>query len=84
MKLGAKVNVFQDGKRARKGSGVVTATRNGHHIKVRFTYEAMTTETWFRKSKVRHGKWPRRHQQYEGWTNIDCFCPWFSVLKEKK
>jgi len=57
MKRGKTVAVCYDGKSGRRVPGVVTETRRGHHIKVRFkpwgVDEAPEVEAWFRRDRPR-------------------------------
>lgn len=79
MKYGDKVAVFYDGKLCRGAKGIVTKTKNGHHIKVKFTYDGKEIEAWFRKHANPYGD-----RYYSGWakdiqSGEDFF--WFKVLK---
>lgn len=84
MKVGTKVAVCQDGKWGRRVPGIVIQQRNGHHIKVRFTYPGEPeTEFWARRTPAIHGRW-NLPVRWGGWADVDCFCPWFSVSKWKE
>lgn len=93
MKRNQEVAVCHDGKWSRRVKGTVIATRNGHHIKVRFSHPEIdtTVEFWARKvKKVCYCKVSGRfinfrHPAYfAGWADADYFCPYFSVYKWKE
>lgn len=92
MKRGTQVAVCHDGKWGRRVQGEVVATRNGHHVKVRFPHPmtGSPVEFWVRKRPaVRY----RRERttgcittirlkspaSFAGWADIEYFCPWFAV-----
>lgn len=95
MKRGDKVFVCHDGKYGRRVVGVVTKTRNGHHIEVEFPNPAddaggMVRFTARKIPSVRYRRERNtspmtvtatlKHRVYfGGWADIDWFCPWFSV-----
>lgn len=58
MKRGQKVAVCYDGKWGRRVPGIVTGTRNGHHIRVRFvpycSEDEKELEAWFRAMAKGH------------------------------
>lgn len=94
MKKGTIVAVCHDGKWGRKVKGEVVATRNGHHIKVRFPHPEDDTpvEFWARKlpairyRRQKHGgciMYSNRASYFAGWADIDWFSPWYSVYKWK-
>lgn len=68
MKYGNKVAVCYDGKLSRSVEGMVTKTRNGHHIKVRFPLwaeeEEKIVECWFRVKR----SWKKRVKYYAGYV----------------
>lgn len=95
MKRGTIVAVCQDGKWSRRVKGEVIATRQGHHIKVRFPHPDTNepVEFWARKSRtVRYMRkrpgsvftYRTRYRFFGGWAEIDTFCPWYSVVKWPK
>ncbi len=88
MKRGTKVAVCHDGKWGRRVAGEVIATRQGHHILVRFEFDDKVVEFWARRVPAvrymqgRNGSYrSKRPVSYAGWADIDYFCPWFSVWK---
>lgn len=92
MKRGDKVAVCHDGKWGRRVEGEVVATRNGHHVKIRFFHPGTDAwvEFWARKqpsiryrrqapnSCIQYGK---RYAYFGGWADIDWFSPWFAVYR---
>ena len=80
MKRGTIVAVCQDGKWSRRVKGVIIGTDRGNRIKVKFTYGDHEYEYWFRKQPRKHGARPCK-LHFAGWTEVDTFCPWFSVWK---
>lgn len=74
MKRGQKVAVCYDGKWGRRVPGIVTGTRNGHHIQVRFvpryTDDEKEIEAWFR-AKKRGRKYGRAPKYFGGWVRSD-------------
>jgi len=89
MKRGTLVAVCHDGKYGRRRQGVVIGTRNGHHIKVRFTApEGTVVEAWFRKGAPAECTFVQKRKPYttfsirfSGWVDIKYFCPWFAIYK---
>lgn len=67
MKRGDVVSVCYDGKLGRSQRGVVTKTRNGHHIQVRFipwaSDDEQEVECWFRAHK---DIWRKPQRKYFG------------------
>jgi hypothetical protein len=84
MKIGKRVFVCHDGKWGRRVVGTVTATRNGHHIKVKFPHPNKEgepdVEFWARV--IPKNRWNVKH--FGGWAECDCWCPWFSVYSYSK
>ena len=85
MKTGSKVFVCHDGKWGRRVVGEVIATRNGHHVKVRFPHPnnegEPDVEFWARK--LPKSRW-NPQTRFGGWAECDWFCPWFSIYKYRK
>lgn len=95
MKRGQIVAVCHNGKWGRRVKGEVVATRQGHHIKVRFPNPdtGAPLEFWARVSPIIHytrktRKWvwyDKRYKTYGGWIDgIDVWSPWYSVTKWKE
>jgi hypothetical protein len=91
MKFGNKVFVCHDGKWSRRVVGTVVRQHNGHHITVTFDFDGKTqTGKFVKKNPIRYQKrdgcitFMKRPKRYEGWLDIDYFCPWFAVYPFKK
>lgn len=96
MKYGDKVAVCYDGKLGRRVPGIVTKTRNGHHIRVRFTPylsdDNQPVEAWFRVDNIAEFGFGKR-KRFCGWAQYDGMLmpmlmgfkgDWYSVWKWKK
>jgi len=96
MKRGTIVAVCHDGKWGRRVKGVVVATRQGHHIKVRFDNPDNETpdapaqvEFWarvrptihYRKKFDTNSYTMYRYKNYGGWVTNGVWFPWYSVYK---
>lgn len=92
MKRGTVVAVCHDGKWGRRVQGVVIATRQGHHIQVRFPHPetGAPVEFWARRRPaIRHVRRPagscchthKRYVRYGGWASTGGWSPWYSVAK---
>lgn len=72
MKRGMKVAVCYDGKYGRRVPGIVTATRRGHHIKVRFipyaSEDNTEVESWFR---IKRSKCNGQRKYFGGWARYE-------------
>ena len=98
MKTGTKVYLYEDGKMCRLSEGVVTATKNGYKIQVKFQYNGTELTAWFRKGKCRRNtkkdwEWLKknnfknnsRHNTFEGWVNTDPEYPdWYNWFHVRK
>jgi hypothetical protein len=86
MKVGQKVFVCHDSKWGRRVVGRVVQQHCGHHITVEFDAAGETVTGKFRVANaIRYRKvrgmstFLKRRKRYEGWLDIDYFCPWFAV-----
>lgn len=93
MKNGQKVAVCQDGKWGRAKLGIVTKTRNGHHIKVKFSDwqypegkepELVEVEHWFKVHNL-ESKYGGMRKRFSGWCDTpNAWCPWYSIISLRK
>lgn len=90
MKRGAKVAVCHDGKWGRRVQGEIIATRQGHHVQVRFPHPETgePVEFWARKNRTirrtirRKGSCistGKRYAYFSGWADIAWWYPWYAV-----